>query len=83
MSTTEPADTMAEPWDAFDASPSLVRTMPAAAPIVPKDSIAGRSLTVVVAIMQNYGATVPALFAMIGVATLLVAAAIWRTMPAA
>ncbi|MGA2818556.1 MAG: ABC transporter permease [Xanthobacteraceae bacterium] len=51
MSTTEPADTMAEPWDAFDASPSLVRTMPAAAPIVPKDSIAGRSLTVVVAIM--------------------------------
>jgi acyl-[acyl-carrier-protein]-phospholipid O-acyltransferase/long-chain-fatty-acid--[acyl-carrier-protein] ligase len=37
--------------------------------------------TVIVAIMQNYGATVPALFAMIGVATLLVAAAIWRTMP--
>jgi acyl-[acyl-carrier-protein]-phospholipid O-acyltransferase/long-chain-fatty-acid--[acyl-carrier-protein] ligase len=39
--------------------------------------------TVIVAIMQNYGVTVPALFAMIGVATLLVAAAIWRTMPAA
>ncbi len=37
--------------------------------------------TVIIAIMQNYGATVPALFAMIGVATLLVAAAIWRTMP--
>jgi acyl-[acyl-carrier-protein]-phospholipid O-acyltransferase/long-chain-fatty-acid--[acyl-carrier-protein] ligase len=39
--------------------------------------------TVAVAIMQKYGATVPALFAMIGVATLLVAAAIWRTMPKA
>jgi acyl-[acyl-carrier-protein]-phospholipid O-acyltransferase/long-chain-fatty-acid--[acyl-carrier-protein] ligase len=38
---------------------------------------------VIVAIMQNYGATVPALFAMIGVATLFVAVAIWRTMPAA
>ena len=37
--------------------------------------------TVVVAVMQKYGATVPALFAMIGVATLVVAAAIWRTMP--
>jgi len=39
--------------------------------------------TVVVAIMQKYGVTVPALFAMIGVATLLVALAIWRTMPQA
>jgi len=39
--------------------------------------------TVVVAVMQKYGVTVPALFAAIGVATLLVAAAIWRTMPAA
>ena len=38
---------------------------------------------VIVAIMQKYGATVPALFTMIGVATLLVAAAIWRTMPKA
>ncbi len=37
--------------------------------------------TVVVAIMQKYGVTVPALFALIGVATLGVAAAIWRTMP--
>ena len=42
---------MAEPWDEFDAPPSVVRTLPAAAPIVPKNSIAGRSLTVVVAIM--------------------------------
>ena len=37
--------------------------------------------TVAVAIMQKYGATVPALFAMIGVMTLVVALAIWRTMP--
>jgi len=39
--------------------------------------------TVVVAVMQKYGVTVPALFAAIGVATLFVAAAIWRTMPKA
>ncbi len=51
MSMTEPVETMAEPWDQLDASPSLVRAQPAAAPIVPKDSIAGRSLTIVVAIM--------------------------------
>ncbi len=51
MSMTEPIETMAEPWDELDASPSLVRTLPGAAPIVPKNSIAGRSLTVVVAIM--------------------------------
>jgi cell division transport system permease protein len=51
MSTTEPVETMAEPWDEFDASPSLVRTLPGAAAIVPKNSIAGRSLTAVVAIM--------------------------------
>jgi Major Facilitator Superfamily len=37
--------------------------------------------TVAVAVMQKYGATVPALFAGIGVATLLVALAIWKTMP--
>jgi len=48
---TEPVETMAEPWDEFDAPPSVVRTLPGAAPIVPKDSIAGRSLAVVVAIM--------------------------------
>jgi cell division transport system permease protein len=51
MSMTEPIETMAEPWDEFDASPSLVRTLPGAAPVVPKNSIAGRSLTIVVAIM--------------------------------
>jgi acyl-[acyl-carrier-protein]-phospholipid O-acyltransferase/long-chain-fatty-acid--[acyl-carrier-protein] ligase len=39
--------------------------------------------TVAVAVMQNYGVILPALFTMIGVATLLVALAIWRTMPKA
>jgi acyl-[acyl-carrier-protein]-phospholipid O-acyltransferase/long-chain-fatty-acid--[acyl-carrier-protein] ligase len=39
--------------------------------------------TVVVAILQKYGVTVPALFLMIGAATFLVALAIWRTMPKA
>jgi MFS family permease len=39
--------------------------------------------TVAVAILQKFGATLPALFAMIGAATFLVAAAIWRTMPKA
>jgi acyl-[acyl-carrier-protein]-phospholipid O-acyltransferase/long-chain-fatty-acid--[acyl-carrier-protein] ligase len=39
--------------------------------------------TVAVAIMQKYGVTVPALFTMIGAATLVVAFAIWRTMPKA
>jgi acyl-[acyl-carrier-protein]-phospholipid O-acyltransferase/long-chain-fatty-acid--[acyl-carrier-protein] ligase len=37
--------------------------------------------TLVVAVMQKFGVTVPALFLMIGVATLGVTLAIWRTMP--
>jgi cell division transport system permease protein len=51
MSTTEPVETMTEPWDDLAASPSLVSSLPAAAAIVPKNSIAGRSLTALVAIM--------------------------------
>ena len=39
--------------------------------------------TIVVALLQKYGTTVPVLFLLIGVATLGVAAAIWRTMPKA
>jgi len=39
--------------------------------------------TVLVALMQKFGATVPVLFALTGVATLAVAVAIWRTMPKA
>ena len=37
--------------------------------------------TVVVAVMQSLGATLPVLFVVLGVLNLLVAAAIWRTMP--
>jgi acyl-[acyl-carrier-protein]-phospholipid O-acyltransferase/long-chain-fatty-acid--[acyl-carrier-protein] ligase len=37
--------------------------------------------TVMIALMQKYGATVPALFVLIGIATLGVALAIWKTMP--
>jgi cell division transport system permease protein len=48
---TEPADILNEPWDDVDVSPSLVRAVPAAAPIVPKNSISGHSLAAVVAIM--------------------------------
>ena len=42
---------MAEPWDDLEAQPRVMRTLPGGAAIVPKDSIAGRSLTAVVAIM--------------------------------
>ena len=69
MSMTEPVESMTEPWDGLDASPSLVRTLPAAAPIVPKNSIAGRSLTVVVAIMTFLASLTT------GVAMLVVSAA--------
>jgi acyl-[acyl-carrier-protein]-phospholipid O-acyltransferase/long-chain-fatty-acid--[acyl-carrier-protein] ligase len=37
--------------------------------------------TILVAIMQKFGATIPALLLLIGVMTLLVALAIWNTMP--
>jgi len=37
--------------------------------------------TLVVAVMQSLGATLPVLFVVLGVLNLLVAAAIWRTMP--
>ena len=37
--------------------------------------------TILVAVMQKFGATIPALFLLIGVLTLLIALAIWKTMP--
>jgi len=37
--------------------------------------------TLTVALLQKFGVGVPALFLVVGVATLGVAAAIWRTMP--
>jgi cell division transport system permease protein len=51
MSMTKPVETMAEPWDAFEAATPLALAPPAATPIVPNTSIAGRSLAAVVAIM--------------------------------
>jgi cell division transport system permease protein len=52
MSMIEPVETLAEPWDELEASPSLAGAVPAAAPIVPKNSIAVRSLAALVAIMS-------------------------------
>ena len=51
MSMTRPVETMAEPWDHLDAAPMRGRAPAAAATIVPKGSIAGRSLAAVIAIM--------------------------------
>jgi cell division transport system permease protein len=51
MSTTNPIETMIEPWDDIDAAGALDRAPRGAGSIVPSSSIAGRSLTAVVAIM--------------------------------
>ncbi|MGD0024984.1 MAG: ABC transporter permease [Xanthobacteraceae bacterium] len=51
MSMTEPIEAIGEPWDDLDASPFRAPAPRIATPIVPKSSIAGRSLTAVVAIM--------------------------------
>jgi cell division transport system permease protein len=70
---TEPVETMGEPWDDIGISASAMRALPAATPIVPRNSIAGRSLTVVVAIMTFLGSLT------IGAAMLVVGAASdWR-----
>ena len=50
MSMTEPVETM-EPWDELSPAPLLALAPAATTPIVPKSSIAGRSLAAVVAIM--------------------------------
>jgi cell division transport system permease protein len=51
MSTTNPIETMIEPWDDIDPGAALDRAPHGSASIVPSSSIAGRSLTAVVAIM--------------------------------
>jgi cell division transport system permease protein len=55
MSTTEQLDgrieALAEPWDDLEVTPLHAQETRAASAIVPKSSIAGRSLTAVVAIM--------------------------------
>jgi cell division transport system permease protein len=50
MSTSEPFDTVSESWPEDEVAPDSAAHQ-ASAPIVPSDSIAGRSLTAVVAIM--------------------------------
>src|SRR5580704_13576371 len=51
MSTTNPIETMIEPWDDIDPTGALDRAPRGSASIVPSSSIAGRSLAAVVAIM--------------------------------
>lgn len=51
MSTIDPSETMAEPWDERDERSRRAAAPKMAATIVPKGSIAGRSLAAVVAIM--------------------------------
>lgn len=51
MSTIDPVKTMAEPWDTGSPAPSRILAQRALTAIVPSDSIAGRSLTAVVAIL--------------------------------
>ncbi len=68
MSMTEPLPTMAEPWDNPEI-PALAKAPPAATPIVPKSSIAGRSLAAVVAIMTFLAALTT------GAASLVISAA--------
>ena len=55
MSTSEPLDgrveTLAEPWDELEVTPLRSQGPQVATAIVPQNSIAGRSLTAVVAIM--------------------------------
>jgi cell division transport system permease protein len=73
MSMTEPLETMTEPWDEVGVSATALRALPPAASIVPRNSIAGRSLTAVVANMTFLGALT------LGVAMLVVSAASdWR-----
>lgn len=69
MSMIEPIATQAEPWDDVPVSPTLLRSLPAAAPIIPKYSIAGRALAALVAIMTFLGSLT------VGVAMLAVSAA--------
>src|SRR5258708_31361417 len=58
MSTTNPIETMIEPWDDIDAAAALARAPRGAGSIVPGSSIAGRSLAAVVAIMTFLAALI-------------------------
>ena len=65
MSTIEPIGTMAEPWDNRPSGPSRALAQLPSAPIVPSDSIAGRSLVAVVAIMTFLAAVMAGSTAMV------------------
>jgi cell division transport system permease protein len=74
MSMTEPLGseigTMAEPWDDLQVSPSRLAAPRSSAAIVPKSSIAGRSLAAVVAIMTFLAAlTTGAVMMIVGAAS--------------
>jgi cell division transport system permease protein len=64
MSTTEPLETMAEPWDDRDRI-LPISAQRATTPIVPSGSISGRSLTALVAIMTFLAAMTLGAVAMI------------------
>src|SRR5580658_7168755 len=63
MSMSEPLDRrvepLAEPWDEIEGRPLRSRGPQVATAIVPENSIAGRSLTAVVAIMTFLAALTP------------------------
>src|ERR1700722_2820557 len=71
MSTSEPVDdTMTEPWDDLVASAAHALAPQAQTAIVPADSISGRSLTAVIAIMTFLAAlTAGAVTMMVGTAS--------------
>jgi cell division transport system permease protein len=70
MSMTEPIDTMPEPWDDRHSGSPHPSIQPTPTPIVPSGSIAGRSLTAVVAIMTFLAAvTAGGVMMVVGAAT--------------
>jgi cell division transport system permease protein len=64
MSTIDPVKAMTEPWDAQSRLPARAPMPQALTPIVPSRSIAGRSLTAVVAIMTFLAALTAGIVAM-------------------
>jgi len=74
MSTIEPADVMAEPWDGIAPAPGGVLVQRTPTPIVPRDSIAGRSLTAVIAILTFLAALTAGAVAMV-----VVSASDWQS----
>jgi cell division transport system permease protein len=74
MSTSEPFETMAEPWDDLETTPLRAQAPRVASAIVPRSSIAGRSLAAVVAIMTFLAALTAGAVSMV-----VSAASDWRS----